>query len=174
MTEQQVYRVERTVGDLEVRHYEPCVVAEVSIDGSFESAGSKGFRPLIGFISGRNESETKVAMTAPVIQDVPNGRTDENSYTVSFVMPAGATRESLPIPTDAKVVLRTVSEHNAVAVRFSGRWSRSAFDKQIERLRQVAADNGITLVGDPRFARYDPPWTPWFSRRNEVIWTIAD
>lgn len=28
---------------------------------------------------------------------------------------------------------------------------------------------GFSVVGRPRFARYDPPWTPWFLRRNEVV-----
>jgi hypothetical protein len=32
---------------------------------------------------------------------------------------------------------------------------------------------GYHSVGEPRWARYDPPWKPWFARRNEVIIPIA-
>jgi hypothetical protein len=28
---------------------------------------------------------------------------------------------------------------------------------------------GYRVSGEPRWARYDPPWKPWFLRRNEVI-----
>jgi hypothetical protein len=24
-------------------------------------------------------------------------------------------------------------------------------------------------VGEPIWARYDPPWKPWFMRRNEIL-----
>ena len=27
----------------------------------------------------------------------------------------------------------------------------------------------VSAAGAPRFARFDPPWTPWFRRRNEVV-----
>jgi hypothetical protein len=28
---------------------------------------------------------------------------------------------------------------------------------------------GLQAVGPPRFARFNPPFTPWFLRRNEVV-----
>lgn len=62
----------------------------------------------------------------------------------------------------------------ALATRFSGRWSRSAFDKRLAMLKEAAEIHGFTLAGDPRFARYNPPWTLWFMRRNEVVWTVLD
>lgn len=32
--------------------------------------------------------------------------------------------------------------------------------------------SGLTTVGEPVWARYDPPWKPWFLRRNEVLLEI--
>jgi hypothetical protein len=29
--------------------------------------------------------------------------------------------------------------------------------------------NGLTTNGEPIWARYDPSWSPWFLRRNEVL-----
>jgi hypothetical protein len=175
MTEEQVYTVVEKFdkGDIELRAYDPCVIAEISVEGTFEGAGSRAFRPLVGFIGGGNRTGQKVAMTSPVVQDVPEGRSDGNEHVVSFVMPAGSTRADMPDPTDTRVVLRDVPAHKAVAIRFSGRWTSSSFNKNLVALEAAANERGVTLVGDPRLARYDPPWTPWFRRRNEVIWTVG-
>lgn len=172
VTAQQVYDVTQTLGRVEVRRYARCVIAEVNVDASFESAGNKGFRQLFAFIGGTNDTGVKVAMTAPVLQEVNGGRSDGDSYSISFVMPAGSERDSLPSPADGRVVLREVGEHIALASRFSGRWRRSSFDAEVSRLGRVARSHGLVLEGSPRFARYNPPWTPWFMRRNEVIWDV--
>ncbi|NQU37455.1 MAG: heme-binding protein [Actinobacteria bacterium] len=173
MTEEQVYATVEKVGNIELRAYDPCVIAEIAVEGSFEGAGNKAFRPLVSFIGGRNQTGKKVAMTAPVIQDVPDGRADGNEYVVSFVMPAGSTRDDMPDPTDTRVQLRAVPAHEALAIRFSGRWTASSFSKNLATLENAAKERGLQLIGDPRLARYDPPWTPWFRRRNEVVWTVA-
>ena len=172
MTAQQVYEVIEAFGSVEVRRYERCVIAEVDVDASFESAGNKGFRPLFRFITGANDTGEKVAMTAPVLQDVKDAESDGGSYSVSFVMPAGSDRDSMPQPTNGSVILRDVGEFTALAMRWSGRWTKPTFDAHVARLADVAREHGLVLVGDPRFARYNPPWTPWFMRRNEVIWDI--
>ena len=107
MTEEQKYTVERKFPMFEVRRYEPCVFADVIVNGDFESAGSLGFRPLIGYISGNNQPNSKIAMTAPVIQEpvskiaMTSPVLQQNSgqkNIISFVMPAGLTLEALPIP----------------------------------------------------------------------------
>jgi len=173
MTEEQVYTVIEKFGNIELRAYDPCMIAEISVEGTFEGAGSRAFRPLVSFIGGGNRTGQKVAMTAPVLQDVPDGRSDGSEYVVSFVMPAGSTRADMPDPTDTRVALRAVPAHKAVAIRFSGRWTKLSFDENLTALETAATEHGFTLAGDPRLARYDPPWTPWFMRRNEVVWTIA-
>jgi hypothetical protein len=174
VTEEQVYTVVGDFDGAQLRSYDNCVLAEVEVDGSFESVGNKAFNPLFGFISGRNQSDKKIAMTAPVLQDVPQGKPRRQKYSVSFVMPANATRADLPDPTDERVSIREVPAHDALALRFSGRWSGSSFEKQLRALESTAKRHGFTLIGDPRFARFNPPWTPWFLRRNEVIWTVAN
>lgn len=167
MTEQQTYDVLETHPGFELRHYPDHVVAEVTVDASFESAGTSAFRPLVGYITGGG-----VAMTAPVLQEPMDDRPDltsSGSYRVSFVMPAGSSVEDLPLPKDARVTLRTIAEHDAAAVRFSGRWSRAAFRRQADKLVAAVAEAGLEPAGPLRWARFDPPWTPAFLRRNEVV-----
>ena len=68
--EQPRYRVERVLeaDSIEVRRYEPYIVAEVVVPGPAEQAGNQGFSYLGGYIFGRNKGERKIAMTAPVVQ----------------------------------------------------------------------------------------------------------
>jgi len=166
MTEQQRYQVVRESGGFELREYEPHVLAEVRVRGAFESAGSTAFRPLVSYIGGRNASGQKIAMTAPVIQ-APDATGTEHE--VAFVMPAGSTLAAMPEPTDAGVSMREVGTELVAAVRFSGRWSEGVFAERSAALLGWVRDEGLEPTGPPRFARYDPPWTPWFLRRNEVL-----
>ena len=187
MTQEQKYVVEKTFPNFEVRLYEPCVLADVTVSSDFQSAGSIAFRSLIGYISGNNEpnskiamtspvvqetnakaSSTKIAMTSPVIQEITN-----DSQVVSFVMPAGMTLKDLPLPTNSKVSLRQLPEQLVAVSKFTGRWTEAAYDRQLAQLKQQLKANGITETGSPRIARFDPPWTPWFMRRNEIQIPIA-
>jgi hypothetical protein len=57
--------------------------------------------------------------------------------------------------------------------RYSGRWTRSAYQRNLDSLRAAVVADGYVPVGAPRFARYDPPFKPWFLRRNEVIQDVT-
>jgi SOUL heme-binding protein. len=41
-------------------------------------------------------------------------------------------------------------------------------------LRAAIAADGLVEVGEPRLARFDPPFKPWFLRRNEVQIDVAE
>ena len=170
MTEQQVYEVLEVYPGFELRGYPDHLVAETEVGGPFELAGNLAFPRLARFIGGHNRSSRKLAMTAPVLQEQdPQSR----RYVVGFVMPADLSAEDLPDPLDPTVHTRRVPPETVAAVRFSGRWTRSSFDKQTARLFAALNTAGMQVVGAPRFARFDPPWTPWFLRRNEVIVPVA-
>ena len=55
------YAVLASEGDIEIRKYEPHLLASVRVTGDFEDAGSKAFRPLFKFITGENTSDSKIA-----------------------------------------------------------------------------------------------------------------
>ena len=179
MTEQQRYELLRRYGEVELRRYPEQVIAEIEVGGTFESAGNRAFRPLAGYIGGRNRlggtpvvtpqqpgGSTRIAMTAPVVQE-PGA--EPGTYLVSFVMPAGSRAETLPEPVDPRVTIRTVPEQQAAALRFSGRWTRSSYRAKCQELLRAVRERGLEVAGPVRYARFDPPWTPWFLRRNEVV-----
>lgn len=182
MTEQQPYQIVHTYDDFELRRYPEHLIAEVTVEGPFEDAGNRAFRYLFGYISGANTSSQKVAMTAPVVQadagekiamTAPvvqqqlSGAAEE--FRIAFVLPKDMTMDTAPAPTDTRVQLRTVPESLTGVLRFSGRWTQARYDEQLQHLRQVVAAAGFTVQGGPRFARFDPPFKPWFLRRNEVL-----
>lgn len=186
MTEQQPYTVVRHEPSFEVRRYPEHVVAEVAVSADFDDAGSRAFRYLFEYISGANATNRKVAMTAPVVQaPVPQtiemtapvvqapGRT-AGSHVVAFVLPSTFTEATAPAPTSPEVSLRTVPEALVAATTYSGRWTQARYDEHCRELAAAVAAASLTPLSAPRFARFDPPYKPWFLRRNEVLVDVAD
>ncbi len=177
--EEAAYTVERADGDFQVRRYAPQVVAETLVDGTLEEAGNKAFRPLLNYISGANRSKGKIAMTAPVAQQrggrkiamtAPVGQEAlSNQWAVTFTMPAALPLEALPSPTDDRVRLRAIPARRMAAVRYSGTWSRPRYERNLARLQDWMQANGLAAAGEPVWARYNPPFAPWFLRRNEIL-----
>jgi effector-binding domain-containing protein len=178
-TEEAAYRVEKTDGHFQVRQYPAQVVAETLVDGTLEEAGNKAFSPLFDYISGANQAKGKIAMTAPVTQQregekiamtAPVGQEAVgNRWLVTFMMPANTTLETLPVPTDARVRLRAIPARRLAAVRYSGTWSQHGYEHHLAQLREWMQGQGLKAAGDPVWARYNAPFTPWFLRRNEVL-----
>ena len=183
--EQAKFEIEETAGDFQVRRYSRTVVAETTVDGAFGTAGNEAFRRLAGYIFGANDGATKIAMTAPVAQGKTAGKKIAMSapvsqerrgegWIVSFTMPSAFTLATLPRPNDARVTLREVGERRVAAIRFSGLWSPEKFAEKAVELDGELSRRGLTAAGAPVYARYDPPWTLWFLRRNEVLVPVAD
>jgi effector-binding domain-containing protein len=170
MTEVQKYRVLSDISGIQIRLYEPCVLAEISMEGEPNRVGNMAFGPLIGYIS-----KNSISMTSPVLQEPATTAQGEatGDWLVSFVMPAGANVHDLPIPQDSRVNLRELPEHMAAVITWSGSWKYSEVEKRIESLKRAIIENGYSVAGQPQWARYDPPWKPWFLRRNEIIIPIT-
>ncbi len=177
--EEAKYNVVKKDGKFEIRDYAPHILAETVVEGDIEQAGSKAFKRLFRYISGDNRSRKKVAMTAPVSQE-PRGEKIEmtspvgqqgaqGKWTVSFMMPASYTLETLPEPEDPKISLRPVPAHRMAAVRYSGFWSEEKYLRYRKKLESWVQEEGLAIVGAPVWARYNPPFIPWFLRRNEIL-----
>ena len=82
---------------------------------------------------------------------------------------ASYTLETLPEPEDPKVTLRPVPARRMAAVSYSGFWSEKNYIRYKLELEAWIQEKGLTIVGDPLWARYNPPFTPWFLRRNEIL-----
>ena len=109
-------------------------------------------------------------MTSPVVQE-SGGK--PGRQVVAFVMPAQFTLDTLPTPTDPRIRVRELPTQLAAAKSFTGRWSEQIYFAQLSELRSAVSQAGLEIIGPPRFARFDPPFTPWFLRRNEVLVDVA-
>jgi hypothetical protein len=174
------YRVVQTLRDIEIREYEPYLVAETVVDGGLESAGNQGFRVLAKYIFGDNRGKQRIAMTAPVSQEKANGMkiamtapvTQEKAgdrYMIQFMMPSEYSLEELPEPNDPRITLRKIPARSFAAVRYSGTWSKRNYQKNLDLLLGGLREAGYEPSGEPIWARYDAPFKPWFLRRNEIL-----
>lgn len=181
--EEAKYSVSLKQETFEIREYEPSIVAEVIVEDSFEDASNKAFRDLFKYISGANSSQSKIKMTAPVSQKsqsekiamtAPVGqRAEGQGFAVSFMMPASYTMDTIPLPENESVILREVPSYQAAAIRYSGTWSEKKYRKHLAMLQDWMEEKGLEPVGEPVWARYNAPFTPWFVRRNEILVPVA-
>lgn len=150
-------------GDFEVRDYPAFIVAEVNVTGSRDEASTEGFKLLADYIFGGNTRRQSIAMTAPVAQSGGDG-----AWTVRFTMPSAYTLATLPRPNDPRVQLVPVPSQRYAVVRFSGLAKVTEVERRTDALKGFMQRQKLTGGGDASLARYDPPWTLWFMRRNEV------
>jgi hypothetical protein len=180
------YAVVREVEGLEVREYAPYLVAETEVTGSREEAGNAGFRRLAGYIFGKNRGERKIAMTAPVAQqegtkiamtspvaqqEVPER--GASTWVVQFMVPSELTLATLPEPLDPAIRFRELPARKVAVLRYSGGWSGERYLEKLAEMRTAMAKAGLRPVGEPVWARYDPPFMPWFLRTNEILVEVA-
>jgi len=180
------YTVEFTDGDVEYRRYQSYLVAETLIEdvSGFKAAGNEGFRRLFRYITGANDGGESISMTAPVARSAKDGAkiamtapvqraADPGGELVSFMLPSKYTMATAPQPTDPRVQVREVPERLVAVVRYRGRWSDSNYQENRKVLLASVDAAGVTPEGVVESALYDPPYTPPFMRRNEVMVEVS-
>jgi hypothetical protein len=180
--EEPRFKVLEKDGSFELREYSAYIVAETRVEAGFEDAGSIAFQRLFRYISGNNVAQQKIAMTAPVTQSrgekismtAPVSQVaDGNAYLVAFTLPSTYTLATAPQPLDPTVQIRAVPAQLIACWRYSGRWTASNYHDHEVLLRERIKAGGLVTRGDAVLARYNPPFTPWFMRRNEVLIPVA-
>ena len=181
--EEPKYSVALKEGPFEIRDYQAAVAAEVTVTGDQYESGGKGFRLLAGYIFGGNTRRQSIAMTAPVAQQrtsekiamtAPVTQTQSDGvWVVRFTMPSAYSLETLPEPIDPRVKLRAIPPARYVVVRFSGIASADRVKVRTAELIAFAKAHNLHMTGPASLAQYNPPWTLWFMRRNEVMIPVA-
>jgi effector-binding domain-containing protein len=169
----------------EIREYQPKLIAQVLVNGTFDSASSKGFRLLADFIFGNNktnEGSKKIDMTAPVISRDATEKIDmtapvvseetEKGWYVSFNMPKQYTKETLPLPINPEVKIIEVPSEKYAVITFSGLVREKKYAEMLNLLNEEMKKRNIDPKGPAILARYNPPWTLPFLRRNELMFRI--
>ena len=181
--EEPAFRSVLHEGAFEVRDYPALVVAEVTVSGDQKEAASKGFRLLAGYIFGGNKRRQSIAMTAPVAQAPTSEKIamtapvtqiqSAGEWVVRFTMPSAYSMDTLPEPNDPKVHLRALPPARFAVLQFSGLARKDDVAAKTAELEKLARTHHLRAIGPASLAQYDPPWTLWFMRRNEVMIPIA-
>ena len=181
--EEAKYRLIERDGDFELRQYQPQIVAETLVEGDFQEVGNIGFRRLFDYISGKNRKKQSLPMTAPVSQEAASEKIPMTApvnqervgekWRITFLMPARYSLENLPEPLDPQIKLTEIPGRLIAAFKYSGTWGRERYEEREKRLKKLIRQKGLKIVGEPVFARYNPPFMPWFLRRNEVLIPVA-
>ncbi|MFH0758490.1 MAG: heme-binding protein [Bacteroidota bacterium] len=165
--EKQKYRLVKSEKEYEIRHYPSAMMATIySSANSYRQISTPGFRALAGFIFGRNESNTRIAMTAPVHMDI-----NDKESAMRFVMPSEYDEQSLPRPTDSRVKLEKSQAEYVAVLKFPGYANDGKIARYTNKLRKALEKNGITYSGNFRFLGYNPPFQ-FIGRKNEIIVSV--
>lgn len=157
------YQVVRSSGNFEVRDYPQSTVVETPMSRSGNSSNGS-FNRLFRFISGGNEAKQKLAMTTPVFMSG-----GETNPTMAFVMPAKLKMSEVPKPSDSNLTVRELAAGRFAVYRYSGRRNLKNEAESLERLRAWMKAERLKELSPPVYGYFDPPWTPAFLRRNEVM-----
>lgn len=179
--EEPEYKIERKDGAIEIRLYAPVIAAETAVHGERKAAINEGFRRIAAYIFGANKPREKIAMTAPVVQErqkiamtAPVTEQGQGgAWTVRFIMPKSWNMETLPVPSDERVILKPLPASRTLVIQFSGIASDATIEEKTDALRRYAEAHNLAVTGEPVLAFYNPPWTLPFLRRNEIMLSLV-
>ena len=156
------YKVAQSDGKFELRDYPALTVVETPMADPNGSDGS--FMRLFRFITGANEGKQKIAMTTPVFMSGSS-----TNLTMAFVLPAKLKTASVPKPADGALTVRELPAGRFAVLRFSGGRNAKNESETLARLQSWLELERLPALSGPVYGYFDPPWTPAFLRRNEVM-----
>ena len=160
-TEIQKYQTIKAEKDFEIRFYPSAILASVDMPGGYDESRNSSFGTLAGYIFGGNEKNMQISMTAPV-------RMSETDGTMSFVMPSGFTKESLPEPKSSRVKLHESEPQYVAVLRFSGWANERKISEMKGKLLVWLEKEGLMHSHKFDYLGYNPPYQ-LANRRNEVL-----
>jgi len=177
------FKIVKQTGAIEIREYAPTSAAVTTVAGERDEAMNDGFRRLFKYIDGENSGKQSIEMTAPVAAQAGASQKIEMTapvaaestsagWKVRFYMPNNMAYEALPTPNNAQITLEKIPSHQKAVIRFSGVLNDDNIKQHEQILRQHLEANNIAYNEPPSYAGYNPPWTLWFLRRNEVMFDL--
>jgi hypothetical protein len=165
MIEQPKYEILKQEGPFELRHYQAFSMIEAT-DRDIQSY--RGFRLAFDFIQGDNERGQKIAMTAPVV----NQLNENGIQTTSFVMPPKMAFKDMPLPTNQNLRRVLVPERICAVYKFGFSPNMDTIRKFEFALKAWIEKEEYSIVGSLQLARYNPPFIPGFLKKNELWFEV--
>ena len=192
-TEEPNYTILVKTENFELRRYDAQIVAQTWVTGDQDVASRQGFKILADYIFGNNKAasgnSSKISMTAPVMMqpqvDDANVKKSEaskiamtapvmmkqedNKWRVQFIMPSNYTMQTLPKPNNPDVTIAELPVKNYAVIKFSGLAGTQKVEAKTKELQTWMQSQKLVGTAVPELARYNPPWTLPFMRRNEIM-----
>lgn len=198
-TEEPNYTVLKQTEHFELRRYESQLVAQTWVSGDQDAASRAGFKVLADYIFGNNTAPSgesskismtapvamqfeakqsttkknggsqKIAMTAPVSIKQEHQQQNDGKWRVQFTMPSQYSMQTLPKPNNPDITIIEVPPQTYGVIKFSGLAGTEKVAAKTAELQSWMQMQKLTIIGTPELARYNPPWTLPFMRRNEVM-----
>lgn len=181
LNEEPAYAVVETDAGIEVRRYEPSIVASVTISKEFDDFRHEAFNRLAAYIFGENDGGKKIAMTSPVLQQTGAGEKmamtspvlqagSDRLWTMSFMLPKKFVNKKPPMPVDPSITLKTIDARTVVACRYKGNNTQKKMTANRLKLEAwLKAHTSYKAVGDIYWAQYDAPFVLPFFKTNEAL-----
>ena len=147
----------------EIRKYSDRLVVQTAKENS-----NKSFRKLFGYISGQNEINQKIEMTAPVTLIKEKNRT-----MMQFFLPSNFNENNVPNPTSSDLEILNIEGGFYAVIQYSGRSSDNNFKKYERILRDALSNEKILIIGSEIRATYNSPFVIPSLRRNEAMFKIS-
>lgn len=179
--ERPTYQLTASTGAIEIRDYDPRLVATVTVSGPRKDAIRSGFKILADYIFGNNTTASNISMTAPVEQSQGEKismtapveqQIDGMDWRITFTMPSQYTIDTLPKPMNQSIQIELVPAKTQAAITFSGMNSSDNLEKHELALKNHIDKTDWVITGSAHYAFYNPPWTLPFLRRNEILFDI--
>ena len=101
---------------------------------------NSGFRKLFNYISGNNQKNEEIKMTAPVTQVKKNGK-----MTMQFYLPSKFNKENTPSPSSPDVKLLDIKGGYYAVIKYSGRASDNNFIKHKDILQSLNIQEDLQI-----------------------------
>ena len=193
-TEEPNYTVLSKTENFELRRYEEQLVAQTWVTGDQNAASRAGFKILADYIFGNNTApsgeSSKISMTAPVAMKFEAKKSEikknnesqkiamtapvsmqetDGKWRVQFTMPSQYSMQTLPKPNNPNIEIVEVPAQTYGVIKFSGLAGTEKVAAKTTELQSWMQSQKLTMTSTPELARYNPPWTLPFMRRNEVM-----
>ena len=160
------YKVLKKYPRFELRQYESMMLATTNLGiASYDEKASEGFRTIASYIFGKNKSNEKIAMTAPVIYHA------DSISTLSFVVPRSKTKESMPVPIDQNLTFVVQAPKLLAVLDFGGFINDEKLAARMAELKKAVLKEGFQIKGQGYYFGYNPPWQ-LIGRKNEVAFEL--
>ena len=157
--EQPKYNIKEKDGRFELRRYD-----DAKIISTTTSKLNNGFSVLSSYIFGKNKEKEKIAMTSPVLTEIPN----KDIKRMIFFVPEEYDDKEMPTPFSDDIEFSTQKEREVAVIRFHGFMTTRKREKYLDKLLEILERKGIKTKGSAFYMNYSDPFVPPPMRINEI------